>query len=327
MMTADHRFPFVRWATVGLVVSTVSGCVVSKASYDELRSQHQAEAEARADAQRQRAALEEQYKEALAKLSQLESQLAESESTLRESRDNLDSRGQALAEIEHEHAVTQRRYEEAETRVDQLREELTRVASHLGTFAEERNRIAGERDELSDQIDALSVRMAELEAKVIGSKVRSLLVRDVSVALHDSLAKQVVRLGVTSDAVVLTTRADAVFESKHPKLSASGKKLISTLGSVLQARSEVVELEELDDAAGSGRVERLQAVAKHFGSVGVVGDRVRFVAAPSDGRPTKTESAPSERRLRIWIRTSDEAPATAEQSHSALNAPPNGQAG
>ncbi len=322
MMTNFHRSRLFQCAAFGLVASAVSGCVVSKARYDEVRSQHQVEAEARADAQRQLATLQDQHKDALARLGMVESQLQASEAKLQDSRQDLDARAQALAEVEHEHEVTQRKHEDAEARVDQLREELARVATHLGTFAEERNRIAGERDQLSEQIDALSVRMAELEAKVIGSKVRSLLVRDISVALHAPLSKQVVRLGVTSDAVVLTTRADSLFVANKTSLTASGKKLITEIGEILQGRSEALELEELPAGRNSsGRVERLGAVAKQLAAAGVAAERVVFDArsAERDKAPSQTSDA-TERHLRIWIRNADKTPARAQSGHTAIEA-------
>lgn len=299
-----------RAATVALLFGfTLSGCVVSKARYDELNAQHQAELTAHAEAQRRVAAIAEELRQTQAQLDQANGELQRERQSLEVTAKQLQTRAEELADIEHQYTVTQKEHEEANARVTQLREELARVATHLGSFAEERDELAGQRDQLATELAGLSSRLGDLEARIIGSKVRSLLVRDLSLALHREMTDQLVRLGVTSDAVVLTTRPDSLFARKSAQLTASGKRLLAHVGKTLKERTEVLQLEELS-ASPSGQDARMRAIAGALSSAGVPLERIVYETATAPEAPSPG-GASTEQRLRIWIRPATPAKASA----------------
>lgn len=310
MPTTIQMRSLTRAASTALVLSfTLSGCVVSKARYDELYAQHQAELTASTELQRRLAALSEELRQTQTRFEQANAELQRERQTLTQTEEKLQSRAAELADVEYQYSITQREHEEANARVTQLREELARVAEHLGSFAEQRDEVAGERDRLAGDLEALSARLGELESRIIGSKVRSLLVRDISLALHRQMSDQLVRLGVTSDAVVLTTRPDSLFVGKSNKLTVSGKRLLAHVGRALSERTEVLQLEELSAAQSSGREQRMRAVVGELSAAGIGSERIIIEAAP-DAQETQSDKA-SEQRLRIWVRPATPAKASA----------------
>jgi flagellar motor protein MotB len=304
-----------------LPLALLSSCVVSQGRYDTLAQQHQAEARARGEAVRKVALLENQLDELQATLEKTEARAADE---LDRSRSDLEQRTETLAEVEYQHSLTQREREEASAQVTQLREELARVAAHLGAFAEARDELTKERDVLSKQIGEASDRLESLEAEMHRTKIRSILVRDVSLLLHRPLQDQTVKLGVTSDAVVLTTRTDALFAAKSTKLSAKGRRLVAQIGKALKARDEQIELQDLIvEGEPAERKTRLRAVADLLTEEGVAAERIALgrsspveqgepkpgskstEEAKGDSTPSQQAAPPAaESRVRLWIRPS-----------------------
>ncbi len=305
------------WLIAGLVLSPLAlGACVPKSQYEQLQSSYDAEAMARADAQRNLAALGDRYAALEAELQKVQDEREANRRELDSTMSRLNESADKLAELQLEQSNTAREREEASERVEQLRDELSRIATHLATFAEARDQLSKERDELEQRVDQLQDKIAALEAKALEGRQRFLLVRDLSVALHQPLDNKSLRLGVTTDSVALTTRTATLFAKRSTKLTPAGRRMMVQVAKVLKERNETLEIEELP-AAGDPKVRlaRLTSVAESLSAGGVKLERIAFDPPSDSGEAGKDDT---EQQIRLWIRdpaptamSSQDRPATA----------------
>jgi septal ring factor EnvC (AmiA/AmiB activator) len=313
------------WLIAGLFSSPVAlGACVPKSQYEQLQSSYDAEAQARADSQRNLAALNDRYAALEAELKQVQAERETSQRELDSTMSRLNDSADKLAELQLEQSNTAREREEASERVEQLRDELSRIATHLATFAEARDQLSKERDDLKQRVEQLQDKASQLEAKALEVRHRFLLVRDLSVALHQPLDDKSLRLGVTTDAVALTTRTATLFAKRSTKLTPAGKRIVVAVAKVLKERNETLEIEELP-AAGDPKVRlaRLTSVAEVLAASGVKLERIAFDPPSERGEPSKDDG---EQQIRLWIRdpaptamSAKDGPATASASAASAS--------
>jgi septal ring factor EnvC (AmiA/AmiB activator) len=222
----------------------LSACVVPQARYDALATAHAAEQRKNKQQAGQVAALNAQLQKTQAAFAALEERLGEQGRELDEKQQALEARAASLAETEYQSSVTQSQREAAESLVDQLRQELARVAGHVASLSEAKEKISAERDDNARQLAEVRARLATLEVEANNALRHAELTRDLSVQLGALVQDKKLMLDVEPNALVVRIAASQLFEASTGALTASGKQLLGEVAKPLRARTLRVQISE-----------------------------------------------------------------------------------
>lgn len=196
---------------------------------------------------------------------------------LREREAELEGLGRSLSGAELQADVAARERVEQALLVDQLLSELGRAGDHLQGFARERA-------ELAAALNAATARLDALEAVSAEAQRRALLVRDLTLSLHDPLATGQIELVLVDGDPVVRVPAAQLFVEPDGTLGAAATPILDAVARVVTAceASSVV----LVAAGGPGDradvelVGRLERVAAALGAGGIAAERLS-VKAPT----------------------------------------------
>lgn len=289
------------------VASAVSACMVPATRYDEARSALGVEQEAN--------------RRGAARLYEVQQKVRSLQAELDRRQRKLDQQGQKVAEAQLDKNVANKQRDNASQLVDQLRGELARVGDNLRSFAEQKQKLA-------DALDAAQARETRLEEVEHQAAERAMIVRDLSLLLHDPISTGAVELTMLDGRPVLRIDSAKVIGQKN--VLPQGQKLLSAVVRVigLHAGSSVTIRERNPDVALSEEQEtlRLRRLSDALAQQGLGSGRVTLdvdqnkldvaqdaaaddatssadVTAPTDGSAASPESGAGTRTLEIELAT------------------------
>lgn len=240
-----------------LVALQLSGCVL-QARHADVQKQLAEATEARDAERRKGADLELQVAELEQTLTELRVRVAASDAALEGERETL-------AEVRFESDVVEREREEAKRMSDQLLIELERVASHLKTFADDKEALARELESARD-------RLAVLALDERASQARFQTARQLTLALAEPLEKETLRLTLVDGNIALQFPTKAAFAGEGGELSESGRDVLAKAASVLEPLDLSVSVEQPEGA--QSRAERARSVSDALVAFGFPSERV-----------------------------------------------------
>lgn len=274
-MTPSIRFARRDRRSAGLVLGALAlcplftGCLVPQNRYDEAVTRLEGEQAA--------------HKADAADLARTKAELARLNQTLGTREQSLAAREGELsqAKLDSDRISTER--DDAVVLVEQLRGELARVGGNLLEFSEQKRDL----EAALAEADMRAKRLDQAE-KLVEAKV--LLVRDVSLALGDTVTKGAVSVTVVDGRPAVRLDAREVFADKTSELTPGSISVFERLGAVLSTRKGArVELGDrsADAVSPEDRIVRLQRIAGVLSEKGLGVDRVGFaVAPPAAGAPS-----------------------------------------
>jgi len=183
----------------------------------------------------------------------------------------------SLSGIELEAAVAERERGEQTLLVEQLRADLDRTGEHLRGFVRERG-------DLAAALDAATARLEALDGVAARAERRALLVRDLTLALHDPLATGEIELLLVDGEPVLRIPAARLFVEPDGALAPAAVPILDAVARVVAASETAAVVVTMTGGSGdrgadedAARVARLSA---ELGQRGIGAER-RSVAAPS----------------------------------------------
>lgn len=183
----------------------------------------------------------------------------------------------SLSGIELEAAVAERERGEQTLLVEQLRADLDRTGEHLRGFVRERG-------DLAAALDAATARLEALDGVAARAERRALLVRDLTLALHDPLATGEIELLLVDGEPVLRIPAARLFVEPDGALAPAAVPILDAVARVVAASETAAVVVSMTGGSGdrgadegAARVARLSA---ELGQRGIGAER-RLVAAPS----------------------------------------------
>ena len=258
-----------------LGMSVILGCAVgcvTQSKYDHaraaMRTEHRAHEATAKDLYQAEQQVAEQRQQLAALHHQSEAATARAE-----------NRGEETAEVELDRENLRKQYEEQAMLVAQLRHELSRTGKHLRTFAKER-------EDLQERVEALTTRAA----------LRAEIVRDLTFALHDALAKNEVSISVSGAKPVVRIPSKRSFVNGQAQLNPEALQVLGNVGRTLALREDTsVEVSEKDSRIDSDQLQmqRLQVVADTLAENGIPFERMVF-AMPETLEPDAAEEEAEE---------------------------------
>jgi hypothetical protein len=185
---------------------------------------------------------------------------------------------QKLAELELDVNVAAQEREEAVRLVEQLRGELGRVAGHLRAFSDQR-------DALQSALDAAEGRLHQLAEMEREAAQRSMLVRDLALALHRPVATGEVELAVVEGRPVLRVPTARVFpETSAEVVDPDGDALLAAVAQVASSHPGVsIHLTELGVVPGpEASAARLGEVSSRLVDHGVARSQILVAVPPTE---------------------------------------------
>ncbi len=268
---------------LALVGTCASGCVVSKAKYDEAVLRADDQAQQAADLKRQLADLQQRADATTSELEQLRAAWQQSQGELEQTQVDVNTKDANLAELSYEHEQKVREHKETSAMVEQLRDELARIASHMAELSEQRDTLNEEKDKLAAQLETL-------DAQAKSARQRALVVRDLSLALQEPLKKESVRLDLREDRILVWTRSSTLFSKDGSKLTSDGKSFLANMGKALSASESVVAVEERGPIEKAGvRASRMRVIGEQFTKAGLSLGRVTL-EIPKGGEAQSDDS-------------------------------------
>ena len=272
--------PNPRSLVLSLAALSTASCVVPAARYDEARSALAVE--------------QEGHRRTHVKMYELQQRLAAANADLAAQHDRLLDRDRLLAEHEKllaqselDLAVATRDRESASELVDQLRGELARVGEHLHAFA-------NQKAELEQSLDAAEARAGRLAEVERAAARRALAVRDLTLALHEPIARGAVSFSVDDGRPVLRMPVDLVYVEGADDVSPDARSILAAVARVVLGL-EGTQLEVTENDAERSRgisdnlLVRLERIAKALTDDGVPQGRV-VVAVPPVAKPGSAEA-------------------------------------
>jgi hypothetical protein len=290
---------------LGIVLATAApGCVVSKAKYDEAVLRADDEARQSAELKRQLADLQQRSDAMSAELQRLTAEWQQSQGELHKTQLDVDNREKTLAELSYEQQQREREQEAAEETIDQLRKELARVATHIAELSEQRDALDEEKNALAEQLEQDSAKLQQFEK---GMRGRALVVRDLTLAISGPLQKEIVRLDMRGERVLVWTRSSTIFSRSSDKLTNDGKGLLGNMGKALASTSDLIEVEERGPVEKSGlRSKRLRVVGEALTKAGVDLGRVHLELPKAQEQADQDDSKGKSPQLIFSIRPAPE---------------------
>ncbi len=295
----EIRVRFLRFTVVGASAVLLSGCLVARTQHEEVQRALLLEQAAHRSTMARAYDLEMSLHRAQADRDSRADSLAKREKLLEEAEKLLAQSELDLARATHEH-------ESATQLVDQLREEIGRIGDHLRVFADQKS-------ELQMALEAAEARAKRLGELEKAAARRTTMVRDLTMALHDPVAKGSVGFGVEDGTPVLTFDAASVFLDGTDDVAPETQKLFGDIVAVLaefdEARIEITESSGDPNVSNDEKLLRLESVAKAFADDGLAPGRVMVSVppAPPGNTPKKPSKSDSEEspapKVRITVRT------------------------
>ncbi len=288
------------------VASAVSACMVPATRYDEARSALRVEQEAN--------------RRGAVSLYEVEQKVRSLQADLDKRQHKLERQGQKIAEAQLDKNVANKQRDNASQLVDQLRGELARVGDNLRSFADQKQKLA-------DALDAAQAREKRLEEVEHQAAERAMIVRDLSLLLHDPISTGAVELTMVDGRPVLRIDSARVLAQKN--ILPQGQKLLSAVVRViglhagssvtirelhadaaLSEEQETLRLRRLSDALaqqgmGTGRETLYVDQSKPDAAEDAAGDDATSAdaTAPAGGSAASPESGAGTRTLEIEIAT------------------------
>jgi hypothetical protein len=253
----------------GLVAATgLTGCFVPESKYDQAVHTLRAEQSA--------------HRETAERLYQMEQKLAYANGILEKEHAKLSAQETTLAQSELDVQVAATEREDASRMVDQLRGELARVGDHMRAFSEQKSN-------LETALVAAESRAAQLEQLERDFAIKSLLVRDLTFALHDDVGTGDAAISVIEGDVHVRLDAAKLFDgiSLRPEQARALQRIAAAVGPVGRTRVAVTE-HPAEGYQPEDALVRLQGVADVLSESGIPFERVTL-ALPSErsaGEPT-----------------------------------------
>ena len=252
-MTRTHCL---RLLAVLAPVALLPGCVVPEARYEEAQSSLRVEQAAHHRTEERLAHTEEQLR------------AAEQEIRLRE--EKLEAHQQLLAQSQLDMSNVSKERQDAMMLVDQLRGELARVGDHLRTFSDQKTDLA------RDLADA-EARLQRLEQVERGAVFRAEIVRDLSIAFHESLGVGEYELAVVEGRVVLRVPSASLLEGSTAELHSEADQVLSPVARIVERRPKS-QLSILETGGGdelvSARTPRVTQISRRLVALGVPESRI-----------------------------------------------------
>ncbi|MEB2314084.1 MAG: hypothetical protein OZ921_13680 [Sorangiineae bacterium] len=238
-----------------------SACVVPASRYDDARSALRLERDAN------RHAMERVYA--------MEREVRALGEALDQRQRALEGRDEQLAQSELDMTLASRKEKDATQRVDQLRGELARVGEHLRFFA-------SQKEELERALDAAEARIAHLYQAEREAARSALVVRDLSLLLHDELATGELTLELAEGEPVLRAPRARLF-GEDGALAPGAQPLVAALARAGRlhpgARVTLAERGSAPSATPEQSALRLGRLSAALASAGLSASQVT-IAAP-----------------------------------------------
>jgi hypothetical protein len=259
-----------------LTLFGAGGCLVPEARYKESVAALRAEMDG--------------HRRTLARLYEIETKLVALERTLSEREQLVASGEQRLAQAELDAEVTSKEREAASEIVDQLRNDLARVGDHLRSFAQEKA-------ELAEALDAAEARAERLAAAEREAQSAALVMRDLSLSFHESIASGDLELIVDSGRAVVRVPRGRLIAPDGKALHPEAGKIFDPIVKVasLQPKSRLAIGERGAKDGQDQQALRLKQVADALTSRGVLPERVaiEILPAPELSEPPPAAGAPA----------------------------------
>ncbi len=260
-------------AVLLFVASGLTACMVPATRYDEARSALRVEQEAN--------------RRGAAKLYHVEQKVRVLQAQLDKRQHQLEQQGQQIAAAQLDKNVANKQRDNASQLVEQLRGELARVGDNLRSFAAEKQKLA-------DALDAAETREKRLQEVEKQASERALIVRDLSLILHDPISTGAIELTMVDGRPVL--RIDSAKVLAEKTILPQGQQLLSAVARVtaLHAGSSVTIRELHPDSALSEEQEtlRLRRLSDALNGQGLHAGRVTLdVDAPKSDAPQQIAAA------------------------------------
>ncbi len=240
---------------LSFIASAACACVVPATRYDEARSALKVEQEAN--------------RRGAAKLYQVEQQVAALQADLDKRQQKLDQQDRQIAAAQLDKNVANKQRDNASQLVDQLRGELARVGDNLRSFAEQKQKLS----DALDDAEARAKRLREVEQQ---ASERALVVRDLSLLLHDPISTGAVELTMVDGRPVLRMDSDKVLAPAS--ILPGGQKLLSAVARVMALhKGSGATIRERNPAAGVSEEQetlRLRRLSDGLGAQGLGPERV-----------------------------------------------------
>jgi hypothetical protein len=272
-----RRFAVRLVATVAWAAAA-SGCVVPAARYDQASSSLRVEQSSHRRTLRQ-------LHQAHAELQSAQARSARVQARERQTQARLEELQQLAAQTELDASLVAQEREEAARLVEQLRGELERVGEHLRSYADDRAALGQALERAQERV----ARLVEIERNVA---FRALVVRDLTLALHEPLATGEYALLVEEGQVVLQVPATRVFINDTTALHPETVRLFAALAAVVMRHgSGRIAITELGSIVRTQRelAVRLRSVLHGLTDQGLAEASVT-IAIP-DPSPTAAQSA------------------------------------
>lgn len=271
--------PRLLWRTgTALALGMAAVSCVPATQYEEARSAAQVEMDGRRRAEHRVAEAEHEREKLRAELARRD--------------DALKEREQAIDESKLQTSVAAKERDQASQLVEQLRGELARVGDHMRVFSDQKRDL----EQALSNVDA--ARKAELDKDAERSALRTRLMRDLTLLLHDPIAGGEYGLDVREGELTLRV-ADPKLLNEAGTVSPERAALFKALVRASELYPAVkLELAERDPGSGvsvATSSARLEAVRKALADGGVASDRLLLpaAAAPNEGAPPSSAVGPA----------------------------------
>lgn len=233
---------------------------------------------------------------------ELESKVKELETSVAMAREELRQRDQALndelerlAQVRFDADVMDREREDARLMNEQLRVELERVAGHLRAFADDKNLLSEQREQLAQQLDAAEQRLSALALDEKASQQRFTAARELALALAQPLEEEKVRLSLVDGNIAIQFPNQTVFKKDGATLTDKGQALLEKTAAVLSPLFAQIHVQQPRDA--TALKDRAASVAQTLVASGL--DRDRLVLSRAEEKtevvhPDETEEPSGE---------------------------------
>jgi hypothetical protein len=208
----------------------------------------------------------------------------------------LDGREQSLQAREGDLAKAQldaerisREKTDAVELVEQLRGELGRVGEHLREYS-------GRKQELEAALSKAEARAKELEATERDLATKVLVMRDVTLALAESVASGKVVITTVEGKPTVRFDAGEVFSGKGAELKPEMTSMLERIAATVAPRGDVhLELSDLstETPTPEDRIARLERVADVFSGKGIGFERLGFAVTPAEDAAPPKVAAPA----------------------------------